>query len=360
MNIFLFTETQSGCYKWRGAIPAKYLRKRGHDVQIFADQPVKTHRAPDVMVFYRAHFAEAHRLVEFCKRSGIRVVFDTDDALDLVPRENLNYKGLQSRMPVYEFLLREADIVTTTTATLAGYLRKWNPNVSVVPNSVDPEEWQAKPRNGDVRIGWTGSPTHFADLAVAMDAIRELQKKYAFTFVLQGICMEPTLDELFEVIRIKAGRKFFETPVGKAMKRFREKLDGIRYEFHPNVPIAQHPAKVCDMAFDIGIAPLTGDIFNQNKSCIKYYEYAMSGAVTVASDVLPYSTEVPITARNKRESWIEKLEYVLNADREALLREQRDWVMTHRNIEKNVELWEQAFSVAPAPSPELQAALQAG
>ena len=25
MNIFFLTETESGCYKWRGAIPAKYL-----------------------------------------------------------------------------------------------------------------------------------------------------------------------------------------------------------------------------------------------------------------------------------------------------------------------------------------------
>src|SRR5258706_9442943 len=90
----------------------------------------------------------------------------------------------------------------------------------------------------------------------------------------------------------------------------------------------------------IGIAPLLDDQFNRHKSCIKYYEYAMSGAVTLASHVVPYSTEVPITAKNNRESWKRKLEEVLQADRAKLFREQRDWVLANRDIEKNVELWE--------------------
>jgi glycosyltransferase involved in cell wall biosynthesis len=343
MNIFLLTETQSGCYKWRGAIPAKYLRRRGHTVQIFSGRP-QGYEAPDVMVFFRAHFVEAYKLVEWCKKHSIRVAFDTDDALDLVPRENLNYAGLQSRMPVYEFLLREADIVTTTTPTLADYLRGWNSNVAVIPNSVDPDEWNVAPRSGDVRIGWSGSPTHFVDLGVALDAIQKLQKKYPFTFVLQGICNETSLDELRDILVARWGKAYFQSPLGRPMKQFLDKMFGIRYEFHPNVPVDRHAQKVCDLALDIGIAPLTGDRFNQNKSCVKFYEYAMSGAVTVASKVLPYSTEVPITAKNNRDSWIAQLESVLNADRSMLCREQRDWVLTHRNIQTNVTLWEQAFS----------------
>jgi glycosyltransferase involved in cell wall biosynthesis len=343
MNIFLLTETESGCYKWRGAIPAKYLRRRGHTVQIFSGR-LQDYEAPDVMVFFRAHFVEAFKLVDWCKKHSIRVAFDTDDALDLVPRENPNYAGLQPRMPVYEFLLREADIVTTTTPTLADHLRRWNSNVVVIPNSVDPEEWKPAPKSGDVRIGWSGSPTHFVDLSVALDAVEKLQKNYPFTFVLQGICNETSLDELRDILVARWGKAYFQSPLGKAMKQFLDKLSGIRYEFHPNVPFDRHAQKVCDLALDIGIAPLAGDRFNQNKSCIKYYEYAMSGAVTVASKVLPYSTEVPITAKNNRESWIAQLESVLNADRSILWQEQREWVLTHRNIQTNAALWEQAFS----------------
>ena len=173
MKNCLLTETQSGCYKWRGAIPAKYLSLRGHQVQILSNQA--QYDAPDVVVLYRAHYPQAVKVVQWCKQNNVRVVFDTDDALDLVPPENLNYKAVQSRLPLYEFLLRSADVVTTTTDTLASYLRRWNPQVTVIPNSVDPDEWTCEPRSGEPRIGWTGSPTHFLDLAVALDAVREVQ-----------------------------------------------------------------------------------------------------------------------------------------------------------------------------------------
>jgi hypothetical protein len=155
------------------------------------------------------------------------------------------------------------------------------------------------------------------------------------------------MEELYENLLKQGGKKFFETPLGRSIKRFREKLTGIKYEFHPSVPVVEHAGTVCDLAVDIGIAPLGDDPFNRNKSCIKYYEYAMSGAVTVASHVKPYSEEVSITAKNNRESWKYNLESAINADRDALWREQRDWVLEHRNIQSTVDLWETAYAGAP-------------
>ena len=43
------------------------------------------------------------------------------------------------------------------------------------------------------------------------------------------------------------------------------------------------------------------------------------------------------------------LEYALTADRPALLKAQRDWVLTHRNMEKNVELWERVLGGETVP-----------
>lgn len=349
MNIFFLTETESGCYKWRGAIPAKYLRQRGHAVQVFSGD-FQAHQAPDVLVIFRTHYPQVHKLVAWCKQRGIRVVFDTDDALDLVPRENVNYRGLRERLDLYEFLIEEADVVTTTTPTLAADLGERHPNVQVLPNSVDPEEWETVPRPGGVRVGWTGSATHFHDLAVALAAIRELQKREPFAFVIQGIC-ETSIEEFYAGGVARHGKAFINSPLGKSVKRFLADLAGIRYEFHPMVEVGRHSQKVCELALDIGIAPLLEDDFNQRKSCIKYYEYAMSGAVTVASRVLPYSAEVPFTAKNNRQSWVQALECAVAADRERLWREQRDWVLTHRNMQRNVELWEQAYrgDLASAP-----------
>jgi glycosyltransferase involved in cell wall biosynthesis len=342
MKLFFLTETKSGCYKWRTAIPVKYLAQRGHQIQLLTGDPSQ-YEAPDVLVFFRAHFEQAIVLAAWCKKNNIRIVFDTDDALDLVPPENLHYRDLQPCLPVYRHMLEVADVVTTTTPTLADHLRTKNSNVIVLPNSVDPEEWSPRPKSGELRIGWTGSPTHFADLNLVLDAVRELQKRYPFTFVLQGLCKESSIEELWENLLVNMGKKFFETPLGRSIKRFREKLSGIKYEFHAGVRVEQHAQTVCDLALDIGIAPLTDDAFNRNKSCIKYYEYAMSGAVTVASHVKPYMDEVSISAKNNRESWKYKLECVINSDRDALWREQRNWVLEHRNIQRNVHLWESAY-----------------
>ena len=342
MNILFLTETESGCYKWRGAIPAKYLRKRGHTVQIFSDD-LRAHNAPDVMVIFRAHWPGVFKLVEWCKQRAIRVVFDTDDALDLVPRNNVYYRGLQERVDLYDFLIEQADVVTTTTPILAADLRERNPNVVILPNSADPEEWRVLPRQPGVRVGWTGSATHFHDLAVALGAVRELQKQRSFTFVLQGICGDASLEEFYGGLLARHGKALLNSPLGKSMKRFMEELRGIRYEFHPMVEFDRHAEKVCELGLDIGIAPLVEDQFNQHKSCIKYYEYALSGAITVASRVLPYSAEVPITAKNSRQSWKDTLELLLDADRGLLWRQQRDWVLAHRNMERNVELWEQVY-----------------
>ncbi len=343
MNIFFLTETESGCYKWRAAIPGKYLQRRGHSVQVLSSE-LRGYEDPDVLVISRAHFLEAYKIVEWCKANSIRVVFDTDDALDMVPRESLYYKGLQPRIPLYEFLLEEADAVTTTTETLATHLRSWNSNVIVIPNCVDPEEWQPQPRTDGVRVGWSGATNHFLDLALALDAIREVQKKDAFTFVIQGICKEPSLEAYYEKHVREYGKRFAASPYGKSIKWVLTKLAGIRHEFHPSVGIGEHPSAVCGLRLDIGVAPLLENSFNRYKSCIKYYEYAMSGAVTLASNVLPYSTEVPATAKNTREWWKQKLEWILSADRETMRREEREWVLTHRNIETNVQRWEQVLA----------------
>jgi O-antigen biosynthesis protein len=344
MNIFFFTETDSGCYKWRAAIPAKYLRRRGHEVQIHSPQRHEGVTAPDVMVFSRTYAVDVDSLVDWCKLRGIRVVYDTDDALDRIPPENVNYRQIRAAMRRAEYLLQRADVVTTTTEVLAAHLRQWNPNVVVLPNSVDPEEWSVRPGSrGPIRVGWSGSATHFVDLSIALDAVADLQKQHGFTFVLQGITAAASPQAYYDHNDAVYGKRFRQSPIGRTFKRFLEKSSRLRLEFHPYVKVDRHADQVCDLALDIGIAPLVEDSFNQHKSCIKYYEYAMSGAVTLASRVLPYSTEVPLTCKNSYRHWTQSLATVLDADRRTALDEQRDWVMTHRNIETNVDLWESTY-----------------
>ncbi len=335
MEVTFFSEViGSGAYKWRSAIPARHLRKRGHSVQIRSGTS-GWNDAADVAVFFRYH-SKAMELVKLCRERGIRIVFDVDDALDLVPREHPYYQGIQTQLASYRYLLSAADAVTTTTPALAEHLAEHNRNVAVIPNSVDAGEWFVLPRNKTIRIGWTGSMPHFRDLPIALDAILDLQRQYDFTFVFQGLCTSNSPEEFHRnYVAMFPGSSF-----GSSIAQCLQRLAAIKHEFHPLVEIGRHSHKVCDLALDIGIAPLAEDLLTRNKSCIKYYEYAMSGAVTVTSRVPPYTSEVTITAENHYAAWRHQLAWLIEADRPRLWSDQRTWVLDHRNIEATAALWD--------------------
>jgi hypothetical protein len=344
MNVFFATRTSGGCAKWRTDIPAKYLRKRGHTVQFLGNTSTATF--PDAIVFARTYQADIMRLFNWCKERGVLVVYDTDDALDLVEPWNPAYHGVRSKQDDADYMLRNADIVTTTTPTLAAHLRQWNPNVAVLPNSIDPEEWQVRPREAGrrVRVGWTGGSTHFLDLAVVLDAVSELQRRLQFEFVLMGLTNEVSVQALYQRGVKLAGKKFRSSPLGRSIKVFLDKSERLQYEFHPFVKTSAYVDAVCDLRLDIGIAPLADTLFNRHKSCIKHYEYSLSGGVTLASDVLPYSLEVPNVCRNTRDIWKDRLEALIDSDRSQSWAEQHDWVMTHRNMQRNVVMWEEVLT----------------
>jgi len=350
MKIFFVTALNTGCSKWRAEIPAKYLRKRGHTVTFF-DHWLGA-ECPDVVVFCRQYQFDLFRLYNWAKDRGIRVVYETDDALDLVDPWNPAYEFAQKHRAESEAMARDADVVTTTTPELANRLRKLNPNVVVIPNSIDPEEWRVEPRclREKLRLGWLGSSTHFLDLAVAADAISELRRKRDFTFVIYGLTDLPSVEEMYRQRMKKFGVSFVNSHLGKAIKVFLRKTDRLPYEFHPYVPPSEYAAKLSSIRFDIGIAPLADTAFNRSKSCIKYYEYTMSGAVTLASNVLPYSTEVPHVCDNTRRAWKEALEELMDSDLEGLGQQHYEWILANRNIERNVTLWEDALMGAAVPA----------
>jgi glycosyltransferase involved in cell wall biosynthesis len=65
-----------------------------------------------------------------------------------------------------------------------------------------------------------------------------------------------------------------------------------RFIYSPWVKADGHGYRMATLNADIAIAPLTDTVFNHNKSCVKFYEYAALGIPTVASDVAPYSDEM--------------------------------------------------------------------
>ena len=105
------------------------------------------------------------------------------------------------------------------------------------------------------------------------------------------------------------------------------------------------PQKLAQLDFDIGLCPLEDIEFNRSKSCIKFYEYASVGTVTLASNVLPYKKEVNFLANNNYKDWYKKIEMLIRDKelREKLLKDQQKFVFENRDMEKIGKLYEKVY-----------------
>ena len=128
-----------------------------------------------------------------------------------------------------------------------------------------------------------------------------------------------------------------KTPIFHIALSLKEKLKQVDFICEPAVYAKNYPTKLADLGLDIGLCPLKESEFNRNKSCIKFYEYAMVGTCAIASDVLPFSEE-PVTKMDQLEKLIADKDF-----RESETKRQYDWVMENRNMDTKWKLWEQAY-----------------
>jgi len=344
---------KSGCWLYRCKIPQVELIKRGHDVRFippFKEMTETLLNWADTIIYgvyggmYRTDVMPA--IKEFKKR-GKKVIYDLDDDIFTANPDNPSKAQVKENEKKVKQLLKAADLVTTTTPVLAKKFRKYNKNVAVCPNSVDPSKFpKRKGKNKQLKIGFSGAASHWGDLTMVMDVLLELQKKYDFLFVLQGMCGSPLISEVYNYqmvlkLGIEPEKKLFYENAVKAY----EKIKKLNYVHIPFYSPALYPSVLAQCNLDIGICPLKDNVFNHSKSCIKFYEYATVGTTTLASKVLPYSKEVGYCAKNTHKDWYNKLEKLIVDEkfRQKLLEKQQRFVQKHRHIKDVVKIWESAF-----------------
>ena len=136
----------------------------------------------DVILIHRAVCiggpALLERLLTYCRRP---VVFDFDDAIYLLDSSAANRRLAWLKFPGKTgAICRLSTHVVVGNSYLADYARQHNPNVSVVPTSVDTARY--RPREGatphpKVVVGWTGSSTSQAHLEMFRPVLLELLKR---------------------------------------------------------------------------------------------------------------------------------------------------------------------------------------
>jgi len=341
---------KGGCWFYRQQMPSEMLRARGHDIKfVVAGLNTDIHKLdyPDIVVFKGTYSIDPIHIIRELKKTDTKIVYDVDDDYLTLNPGNPLQKESKAVREQYISLCKEANLITTTTSILKKRLQKYNKNVVIIPNALNPLRYNERAGEGEkLTIGYTGASSHWEDIGMVLDVIRDLQEKYDFTFILQGMCGTPLIGEMYtygyiDKENLEPEKKKYYT---SALKMY-EKLKGIKYLHVPFYPPELYPEVLRSLNFDIGIAPLKDNTFNQAKSSVKFYEYVTTGTPCLASDVLPYRKEVNYRAKNTYKDWYNKLEKMIKDKkfRAKIYYQQSDFVDKHANLDDVVKVWESTF-----------------
>src|SRR3990167_7654282 len=341
-----------GIWWHRQQMPSEALAKRGHaikQVSIGSDFPKEILEWPDTVIFgrtYPTHYDPIKWMREY-KKLGKRVLYDMDDDFWQVAKDNPSVLVSNAMKDQYEGMIKEADAIITPSNVLAKKFKKYfKKPIFICPNGVDLEQYRERPRQQqDLVIGYMGAASHWDDLQLVGDVLTKLAEKHNFMFTIYGLTGEPLEAAMYSYNRtLKANFQPEKNAYFASALKFYEQLKGLHMFHVPFMPPELHPTMLTRCDFDIGIAPLTDTVFNNGKSCVKFYEYSATGAGVLTSDVLPYTEEVDYRAKNTFKDWYNKLEkLIVDKDfREKLAKKQRDWVVKNRSLEAIGIPWELA------------------
>src|ERR1043166_4519186 len=117
-------------------------------------------------------------------------VFDFDDAIFVTYRSPSNgYLSYLKFAAKAKTICRLASHVMVGNPYLAEYARQYNPNVTVVPTTIDLEKYQVRNRDADdgpIVIGWTGSFSTIQHLDTLRGALRTLAQRERFRLRVIG------------------------------------------------------------------------------------------------------------------------------------------------------------------------------
>jgi glycosyltransferase involved in cell wall biosynthesis len=259
------------------------------------------------------------------KNLGIVSIMDLDDywapgthhpAYLLIKNAQLDKKIVEN--------LRLAENVTTTTDIFAKEIKKYNNNVFVLPNAIDPSEKQftpnLEPSNGRVRIGWLGGSSHLKDLEILNGVVNKLISDKLLDkvqFVLCGYDLRGTHTDINQQTGQQTQRailpkesvwyqyeRIFTNDYKSISPEYKEFLLKFKQEEYPNVanepyrrvwtkPISTYASNY--NLFDISLAPIEENIFNKVKSQLKVIEAGFHHKAIIAQDYGPYQIDLKNT-----------------------------------------------------------------
>ncbi len=350
-KVFFMGSAYQGCYYLRCWLPLFFNNWTGSHVGFSKEKKdpklvTAELQRSDIIVFHRADTVEHHKVGMQLKAQGKKIVFDNDDTFKLSeyhPFSNLDEKGFkenkEAKNNIINHFIENCDLVTASTEYLAEEYRKINPNVVVLPNYVDPDDWDEPLRNegSKVRIGIVGSVAYHHDFHIIKDIIAELGKRDDVQLVLFGLYK---------------GTKRTDNPlVTKTLKKEYKFWDTIKNLEHvPWVEMGEYFETLNELKLDMMLIPRLENNFNKSKSNVKFLEAAMCEIPVIASTFpdAPYEKDIDgengILANTEKE-WNEAINKLIKNKKARRLmgRRAKDYVLKNYNINDHYTDWVDAY-----------------
>ncbi len=244
-------------------------------------------KVSDMMIIQYVSTAHGVALIQ-ALRDKLPVFMEVDDYFSAVPAYSCSYESnapgdRQDTWATRQMV--ESTGLICSTQYLADYGRKFNPNVHVIPNCIDPRLWDKKsrPKNERVRIGWIGGDTHEGDLKLVKNVLYEILDAYPECEVMIRRC-----------------------PFMNTWPKHERLIFADRW-----VSIDKYPEMVKELNFDIGLAPLRDNYFNRGKSNLRFLEMSAMKIPTVASDVEPFRHDFTGYLCHSEQEWFDILSMLI-------------------------------------------------
>jgi len=334
IKVLVLPSDRAGVGRYRSVDPHVNLQNNfPNDFQIEIDYEPKMNddnywKKYDIVHFHRSigqDFDQCLVILEKLKNWGIITIGDIDDYWLPTKEHPIHQLIVSSKMNLKIIAnLRTCDYVTTTTELFAQEIRKFNKNVVVLPNAIDPKEPQFNEPtlpSDRIRVGWLGGSSHLHDLKLLDGMVSKLSpNQNKIQYYLCGFDTRGVVTELNQKTGEKKQRairpeetvwsqyeKIFTNNyqiISPDYKNYLDKFsDGdfpaienenyVRVWTRPVDSYARNYSK-----FDISLAPIKNHIFNKLKSQLKVIEAGFYKKALIASNVGPYTIDLKHAMKN--------------------------------------------------------------
>jgi glycosyltransferase involved in cell wall biosynthesis len=334
IKVLVVPSDRSGVGKFRSVDPHIFLQNLYGDdfhIDIIYDpsyDDMNFWKQYQIVSFHRSigpDFEKAHELIQKLNTMGIITVCDIDDYWmpgkehpihDIIMFNKINEKITAN--------LKVAKYVTTTTTLFADEIRKYNKNVFVLPNAINPNEPQFKEptlESDRLRFGWLGGSSHLHDIQLLNEGFNKLTKyQDKVQYVLCGFDTRGTVTEINSQTgeHVKRNIKPEETVWAQYEKIFTQDYKIVSDEYKKHLLLYNQDIFPNEMAesylrvwtkpvtsyaknyskFDVSLAPIKNHMFNRMKSQLKVIEAGFYKKALIASNIGPYSLDLKHCLKN--------------------------------------------------------------